>query len=80
MSNDKIMAIAAHYLNLNNGDKAILLVDAVLMIKNLEAKLAIAVNALEKIGCNETFHSLGGRSDCDVCLALFKINYVKNDD
>ena len=46
----------------------------------LEAKLAIAVKALETIGFNKTFHSLGGADDCDVCSALFKINEVKNDD
>ena len=43
---------------------------------NLEAKLA--TKALETIGCNKTFHSLGGIDDCDVCLALFKIRGVSD--
>lgn len=36
-----------------------------------------AVDALEKIGCNEAFHRLGGIDDCPRCLALKEI---KGDD
>ncbi len=40
-----------------------------------ELQQAIAVieklkEALEAIGCNETFHRLGGIFDCDSCKAL----------
>jgi len=39
-------------------------------IKELEAKLSIAVEALK---CNETFHRLGGIDDCEPCQALEKL-------
>ena len=42
-----------------------------------EAKLAIAIEALESIGCNKTFHSLGGIDDCARCLALIKIKGIE---
>jgi len=35
-----------------------------------QSKLYMAKAALEKIGCNETFHRLGGIDDCIRCLAL----------
>lgn len=33
-------------------------------------------SALEKIGCNETFHRLGGIDDCIRCLALEKVEWM----
>lgn len=43
-------------------------------IKELEAKLSIAVGALK---CNETFHRLGGIDDCEPCQALEKLRGEK---
>lgn len=42
-------------------------------IAELRRKLDLAVESLEKIGCNETYHRLGGIDDCERCKALAKI-------
>lgn len=39
-----------------------------------------ATKALEKIGCNETYHRLGGIDDCVRCKALAKIKEMKGEE
>lgn len=38
-----------------------------------------AESALNKIGCNETYHRLGGIDDCVRCKALVKIKEMKGE-
>ena len=53
--------------------------DLKLKCEELQAKLKIAVKALHSIGSDKAYHRIGGTDDCAVCLALLKINEVKND-